>query len=81
MKVHPYYSQLAFQQVVLINALEGTPPSEIELLHRLLMVEKDYLEKVWEGLSRNKEYVYTLLSHTEVEKPEDLTTLRRNVIN
>jgi len=48
MKGHPYYTQLAFQQVVLVNALEGTPPSEIELLHRLLLVEKDYLEKVWE---------------------------------
>ncbi len=67
-KGHPYYSQLAFQQVVLINALEGTPPSEIELLHRLLMVEKDYLEKVWEDLSRNKEYIYTLLSLTEGSK-------------
>lgn len=68
MKGHPYYTQLAFQQVVLVNALEGTPPSEIELLHRLLLVEKDYLEKVWEDLSRNKEYIYTLLSLTEGSK-------------
>lgn len=67
-KGHPYYTQLAFQQVVLLNALEGKLPSEKELIQRLLYVEKDYLEKVWEDLSRNKEYVHTLLSLTEGSK-------------
>lgn len=61
-KAHPYYTQLAFQQVVLANALDGGPPSEKKLLARLLAVEKDYIEKVWEDISTNKEYVETLLA-------------------
>lgn len=62
---HPYYSQLAFQQVVLNKSLTGKVPSLKELTALLLVVEKDYLEKTWEHLSRNKEVVYTLLAVAE----------------
>ena len=34
----------------------------------MLVVEKDYLEKVWEDISRNKEYVYTLRALSEGSK-------------
>lgn len=57
---HPYYAQLAFQQCILHNALEGHLPQTGELLAQLLSVEKDYLEKVWEGVSGSRENVLTL---------------------
>jgi len=67
-KGHPYYTQLAFQQVVLIKILKGHPPTQRELLNQMLVVEKDYLEKVWEDISGNKEYVYTLRALSEGSK-------------
>ncbi len=42
---HPYYAQLAFQQLVLINVLEGSVPKPELLLNEMLNVEKDYLER------------------------------------
>lgn len=57
---HPYYTHLAFQQTVLQKALYEQLPG-IDLLKALILnTEKDYLEKVWEDISGNKEYVYTL---------------------
>ncbi len=67
-KGHPYYTQLAFHQTILANALEGTPPKSKELMNRLLAAERGYIEKVWEDLSRNKEYLYTLLALSEGSK-------------
>jgi len=57
---HPYYIQLAFQQVVLFNTLNGHLPDLDELTGLMLSAEKDYLEKVWEDISNNREYVHTL---------------------
>lgn len=65
---HPYYTQLAFQQLVLNNTLTGTLFTEDELLKQLLTVEKGYLEKVWEDISGNKEYVLTLLALAQESK-------------
>lgn len=65
---HPYYSQLAFQQVVLFRALEGKVPSVSDLLLLMIDSEKDYLEKVWEDISSNREYVYTLRALAESSK-------------
>ncbi len=57
---HPYYTQLAFQQVVLFKTLNGHLPDLDELTGLMLLAEKDYLEKVWEDISNNREYVHTL---------------------
>ena len=57
---HPYYTQLAFQQVVLFYTLNGHIPDLNELTGYMLAAEKDYLEKVWEDISNNREYVHTL---------------------
>ena len=57
---HPYYTQLAFQQLVLFKTLNGRIPDLNELLVYMLSAEKDYLEKVWEDISNNREYVHTL---------------------
>ncbi|RLD55830.1 MAG: hypothetical protein DRJ05_12325 [Bacteroidetes bacterium] len=62
---HPYYSQLAFQQLVLFNTLNGRIPDLGELTEYLLSAEKDYLEKVWEDISNNREYVHTLVTIAE----------------
>jgi hypothetical protein len=57
---HPYYTQLAFQQAILFRALQHKLPNIDELITEMLSAEKDYLEKVWEDISGNREYVYTL---------------------
>jgi hypothetical protein len=62
---HPYYTQLAFQQAILFNALNGKLPDTNILMDQMLYVEKDYLEKVWEDISGNREYVLVLRSIAE----------------
>ena len=62
---HPYYTQLAFQLVVLFNTLNGRLPDLNELADLMLSTEKDYLEKVWEDISNNKAYVHTLRAIAE----------------
>lgn len=62
---HPYYTQLAFQQTILFNALNGRLPDLDELTNMMLLAEKDYLEKVWEDISNNREYVHTLRAIAE----------------
>jgi len=62
---HPYYTQLAFQQLVLFKTLNGRIPDMDELLVYMLSAEKDYLEKVWEDISNNREYVHTLRAIAE----------------
>lgn len=57
---HPYYAQLAFQQTILYKALYAKIPSIDELLQQILDVEKDYLEKVWEGVYSRHDHVITL---------------------
>ena len=64
-KGHPYYTHLAFQQALLQKTLYGQLP-DISLLKELILItEKDYLEKVWEDISGNKEYVYTVRAIAE----------------
>ncbi len=57
---HPYYSQLAFQMIVLYHALQNKVPDYNSLTNEMLAIEKDYLEKVWEDVSKNREYLYLL---------------------
>jgi hypothetical protein len=64
-KGHPYYTQLAFYQTILANALNGTAPKPKELISQLLSAERGYIEKVWEDLTHNKEYLLSLLALSE----------------
>jgi AAA+ ATPase superfamily predicted ATPase len=65
---HPYYSQLAVQQVVLFNVFNRRTPSLNELLDQMLATEKDYLEKSWEDISNNREFIYTIRAIAENSK-------------
>ncbi len=67
-KGHPYYIQLAFQQIVLFNTLHSRLPDLAELKEIILATEKDFLEKVWEDISGNREYVYVLRAIAEDSK-------------
>lgn len=67
-KGHPYYTQLAFQQTLLIHSLEGSTPNLKELRNHMLAAESSYMEKVWEDLSGNKEHREVLLALTEGSK-------------
>lgn len=61
-KGHPHYTQQTIRQIILSYVLEGKVPKQKELPNHLLRLEKDYLEKLWEGIARNKEYVQILLA-------------------
>jgi len=61
-KGHPYYTQQAIRQLLLSYVLEDNIPRHNELVEHLLRLEKDYLEKTWEDISRNREYVQILLA-------------------
>lgn len=61
-KGHPYYTQLAIRHIILSYVLEGKVPGSKELPAQLLRLEKDYLEKIWEDISGNSEYVQVLLA-------------------
>lgn len=61
-KGHPYYTRLAFEQIVLKHALTGVIPSPRDLMKLLMAAEKGYIEKVWEDLSHNKEHLHTMLA-------------------
>nr|WP_319271577.1 ATP-binding protein [uncultured Draconibacterium sp.] len=59
---HPYYSQLALQELIIFHALNKKLPTFDELIERLLLIEKNYLEKSWEEISSRKELVKTVLA-------------------
>jgi hypothetical protein len=65
---HPYYSQLAFQQLVMFNFFNRRLPTIDELLNQMLATEKDYLERSWEDISNNREFVYTIRAIAESSK-------------
>jgi len=59
-KGHPYYSQLALQQIYLIKSIKGKLPTISNLLDELLAVESSYLEKLWHDISSNRESTFIL---------------------
>ncbi|TVR44235.1 MAG: hypothetical protein EA394_00405 [Bacteroidia bacterium] len=59
-RCHPYYAQLAFQQTILYKALYKKIPDRDELLQQILLADKDYLEKVWEGIYTSRDNVLIL---------------------
>jgi len=65
---HPYYSQLAFQQLLMFNLFNSRVPTIDELLNQMLATEKDYLERSWEDISNNREFVHTIRAIAESSK-------------
>lgn len=61
-KGHPYYCQLALQQIFLIQKIKNKLPNLDQLVDEMLATENSYLEKAWEELASNKENVF-LLKH------------------
>lgn len=60
LKGHPYYSQLALQQMYLYHITEKKAPTFNELLNIIVQSDRNYLEKIWENLSGSKENVFIL---------------------
>jgi len=56
-KGHPYYTQLYAQELLINYKLSDTEVlvSHEETLQQLLIVEKSYLEKNWEDISKKRE--------------------------
>jgi len=77
---HPYYSQLALQELVIYNALNKSNPTVDELLEQMLIVEKNYLEKLWEEISASKQNVRLILSVIK-SKNKIYTDLKNSGIN
>ena len=59
---HPYYTQLALQQILLEHALYKKSPDLQYLLNEMLIIENSYLEKVWEDIASRKEDIKTILA-------------------
>ena len=59
-KGHPYYCQLALQQIYLFAKLKKSLPTLDDLIEEMLANEKSYLEKLWEDLASNRENVFIL---------------------
>ncbi len=77
---HPYYSQLALQEIIIFKALYKKIPSYNELLGQMLNTEKSYLEKTWEELSAKKETTKALLAVVQSNK-QIYTSLKNSGIN
>jgi AAA+ ATPase superfamily predicted ATPase len=60
LKGHPYYCQLALQQMYLYQVTEKKAPSFAVLVDILVQTDRNYLEKVWEDLSGNREVIFIL---------------------
>lgn len=55
LKGHPYYCQLALQQLFLYYQWNKILASNDELIELIMQVDSSYFEKTWEDLSSNKE--------------------------
>lgn len=54
---HPYYTQLYLQQLIISYKVSYRPqiPTHNQMIEQLLLVEKNFLEKNWEDISKKKE--------------------------
>jgi hypothetical protein len=60
---HPYYTQLLAQQALLLQGKLKVGPRRIfPLLEETLYVEKDYLERLWENISENRQQKVVMLA-------------------
>jgi len=78
---HPYYTQLLAQQTLVFQrTLKPDHRRMSNLLEETLYVEKDYLERLWESISGNRQQKVVVLSLAE-EKGSPYTRLDKNKIN
>lgn len=88
---HPYYTQLILQQINIRRQIipSAKTISMEELLEELLIVERNYLEKLWEDTARRREHrfvvtklaeepesLYRVIDHKSVNIPRTLKTLK-----
>ena len=88
---HPYYSQLALQEIIIMNLMNQKIPEISQLITSMINAEKNYLELSWEEISSSKELVattlaivksgsdiYRALKHTGLNVYRALRTLKNN---
>ncbi len=67
---HPYYTQLMTQQAVLLNKAPGSRRIGFKtILAEALALENDYLEKLWESISVNRQQKTVVLAIASGEEP------------
>lgn len=78
---HPYYTQLLAQQAVLLHCSVTPGRQRInQILEETIYVEKDYLERLWENISGNRQQKVIMLALAE-GKGTLYSTLDGNKIN
>lgn len=77
---HPYYSQLALQELIIFHVLKKREPSFTEIISQILQTERNYLEKTWEELSSSRETTKAIISVVE-ENKNIYSSLKESGIN
>jgi len=87
---HPYCTRLYVQELIVFSKLNPGKklPNHDQIIDHLLMIEKSYLEKSWEEVTKRKELriivttiaknpdrIYTRINHREINIPRGLKTL------
>ena len=85
---HPFYTQLFLQQLVISNLIGERNISFENLLNNILLLEKNYLESLWDKVSFSKEQakvvielakrtksLYRYLNHRKINIPRVLNKL------
>ncbi len=80
LKGHPYYCQLALQQIYLYHLTQGKAPTIHGLIDIITQSERGYLVKTWEDTSSNKEAVL-VLKHLSTESTGVYAMASREKIN
>jgi len=80
LKAHPYYCQLALQQMFLYHTTKHKAPSFQDLLELIINSDRSYLEKIWEDISSNKEMAY-VLKHLSTHSSGIYTMANKENIN
>ena len=63
---HPYYTQLFTQQAALLQGMDKSKPVSFDrLLEESLILENDFLEKLWESVSGNRQQKAVVLAIAE----------------
>ena len=77
---HPYYSQLALQEMIILNLMNHKTPDITRLITSMVNAEKNYLELSWEEISASKELVSAILAIVK-SGSEIYRTLKNSGIN
>lgn len=66
---HPYYIRLFMQELYFLYLQYQKPPVVSEVFEKMLISENNYLEKLWDEVSRKKEIKTVILKILETGKP------------